>query len=115
MKNITIILLFSLSFLFVNCQEEPVREIFPGLSDDDAAILLQGLLLNQTYTDNRDGTVTDTSLNLVWRKCTQGQVYRPGPNDCEGIERSFGCESFFTPAAGRRSNPMGGSAIFVLQ
>ncbi|MCZ8342672.1 MAG: DUF1566 domain-containing protein [Leptospira sp.] len=100
MKNITILLLFSLSIFFVNCQEEPVREIFPGLSDDDAAILLQGLLLNQTYTDNRDGTVTDTSLNLVWRKCTQGQVYRPGPNDCEGIERPSTVNPFFTPAEG---------------
>lgn len=97
-KNISFFILFFL--FFVNCQEEPVRDIFPGLSEEDTSVLLQGLVLNQGYTDNRDGTVTDTILNLVWRKCSQGQVYRPGPNDCEGIERPSTVNPFFTPIQG---------------
>lgn len=84
MKKNKLVLIFSLVFFLSNCQEKPVRTLYPGLSDEDTSLLLTGLVLNQGYTDNRDGTVTDNSLNLVWQKCSQGQGYRSVNNDCEG-------------------------------
>ncbi len=99
MKNFLIILLIFLVSLLINCQEKPVRSVFPGLSDEDSSVLLTGLILNQGYTDNRDGTVTDNGFNLIWRKCTQGQVYRSANNDCEGIQRPSTTNPFFTQGA----------------
>ncbi len=99
MKKITILLIFSMTLLLMNCQEKPVRTIFPGLSDEDTSVLLTGLILNQGFTDNRDGTITDNAANLVWRKCTQGQSYRATKNDCEGIQRPSTVNPFFTQGA----------------
>ncbi|MCZ8239722.1 MAG: DUF1566 domain-containing protein [Leptospiraceae bacterium] len=96
MKKITLLIF---SILILNCQEQPVKTIFPGLSDEELNVLLSGLLLNQGYNDNRDGTITDNSFNLVWQKCTQGQVYRSGSNDCEGIQRPSVTNPFFTQGA----------------
>ncbi len=99
MKKNTLLLIFSLGFFLANCQEEPVKNLFPGLSDEDSSLLLTGLVLNQGYTDNRDGTITDNAANLIWRKCTQGQVYRGANNDCEGIQRPSTVNPFFTQGA----------------
>jgi len=98
-KNTIITILFFLVIFSWNCQEKPVKTIFPGLSDEDTALLLTGLILNQGFTDNRDGTITDNSANLVWSKCSQGQGYRSGPNDCEGIQRPSTVNPFFTQGA----------------
>ncbi|UOG90775.1 MAG: DUF1566 domain-containing protein [Candidatus Thiothrix sulfatifontis] len=35
------------------------------------------------FTDNGDGTVTDTKTDLIWKKCSEGQV----ENDCSGGSR----------------------------
>jgi|GEM_PF-1287950 len=87
MKSYTkLILIFLISFGW-NCQEEPVKNLFPGLSNEDATLLITGTLLNQGYTDNRDGTVTDNASGLVWQKCSQGQVYKRDSNDCQGFQR----------------------------
>ncbi|GBF51702.1 hypothetical protein LPTSP4_32400 [Leptospira ryugenii] len=79
--------LICLVFSLVNCQERPVKQVFPGLTDEEASIVFTGILLNTGFTDNRDGTVTDNIAGLIWRKCSQGQVYRIANNDCQGIER----------------------------
>lgn len=34
--------------------------------------------------DNLDGTITDSSRNITWMKCSAGQTWNPGPNDCTG-------------------------------
>jgi hypothetical protein len=42
----------------------------------DVSTNIYGLL------DNKDGTIRDTHTNLVWMKCSQGQVWNPANNDC---------------------------------
>jgi len=74
--------LLVLSF-FMNCEMKPVDDIY-GLSPEETSQLIAGILANQGLRDNGNGTVTDPVANLVWQKCTHGQVYRPGNNDCLG-------------------------------
>lgn len=40
--------------------------------------------VTDTVVDNGDGTVTDYSRTLVWKKCSQGQVWNTTNNDCTG-------------------------------
>jgi len=69
--------------LFINCEMKPVDDVF-GLSPEETNQLFAGLLANQSLRDNGNGTVTDAISNLVWQKCSHGQVYRSGFNDCLG-------------------------------
>ncbi len=41
------------------------------------------LLLQTRFTDNHDGTVSD-SAGVMWSKCAYGQVYNSGLGDCTG-------------------------------
>lgn len=36
------------------------------------------------FTDNEDGTVTDSTTGLMWMKCTIGQTYNETDNTCTG-------------------------------
>jgi hypothetical protein len=85
-----------LSFLFLSgsfCKEEKEKDVF-GFGEEDLSLALTGLILNNDFTDLRDGTVLDKSTNLIWQKCTAGQVYKASANDCRG----FTSGSLFTPA-----------------
>lgn len=58
-------------------------------------VLLLALLWNvalpamagATYTDNGDGTVTDTSTGLMWKHCGEGQTW--SGNTCSGRLRTY--------------------------
>ena len=43
------------------------------------------------FTDNGDGTITDTSTGLVWDKCSRGQVWdnTTPPGTCTGAASSY--------------------------
>ncbi|MDO8827835.1 hypothetical protein, partial [Methylophaga sp.] len=32
-------------------------------------------LIDQRYSDNGDGTITDTKTNLIWQRCSLGQTW----------------------------------------
>ncbi len=40
------------------------------------------------FTDNGDGTVTDTATGLVWDKCAWGQTWDSADNTCTGVATS---------------------------
>ena len=42
------------------------------------------LLAGFGWTDSNAGTVTDTNTGLVWAKCSHGQVWNTGLNNCAG-------------------------------
>ncbi|MBI5559433.1 MAG: DUF1566 domain-containing protein [Deltaproteobacteria bacterium] len=41
------------------------------------------------YTDNNDGTVTDTSTGLMWQKCSMGQIWNGATNGCDGTAQAY--------------------------
>ncbi|TGL64987.1 surface adhesin Lsa25 [Leptospira jelokensis] len=83
--------LLALSF-FINCEMKPVEDVY-GLSPEETNQLIAGLIANQSLRDNGNGTISDPVANLVWQKCTHGQVYRAGFNDCLGAPQG----SLFNP------------------
>jgi uncharacterized protein DUF1566 len=40
------------------------------------------------FTDNMNGTIVEQSTSLVWKKCSQGQVWNSIANDCAGTGSS---------------------------
>lgn len=48
----------------------------------------------KTYTDNGDGTVTDSSTGLTWMRCSLGQVW--GNGTCTGLAGSYTWSQFAT-------------------
>ncbi|EMJ97824.1 surface adhesin Lsa25 [Leptospira alstonii] len=89
MKKYKNILILSISlFLFANCEEKP-DDTTLGFINEDAKVLLAGMLLFDPYSANTaSGTITNSTSGLMWKICTQGQVLRVGQNgqyDCEGI------------------------------
>jgi hypothetical protein len=44
---------------------------------------------NERFEDNGDGTVMDKNTRLVWKKCSEGQVYNDQSNNCEGEAKLF--------------------------
>ncbi|MBM9577380.1 DUF1566 domain-containing protein [Leptospira sp. 201903070] len=88
-KNI-LILSIALSF-FANC-EEKLDDTTLGFINEDANVLLAGMLFFSPYAaDPASGTVTNSMSGLMWKICSQGQVLRVGSNgtyDCEGINNS---------------------------
>lgn len=36
------------------------------------------------FTDNHDGTVTDIETGLMWKRCSEGQVWDGSSNSCNG-------------------------------
>ncbi|EOQ89205.1 PF07603 family protein [Leptospira yanagawae serovar Saopaulo str. Sao Paulo = ATCC 700523] len=83
--------LLALSF-FINCEMKPVEDVY-GLSPEETNQLIAGLIANQSLRDNGNGTISDPVANLVWQKCTHGQVFRAGFNDCLGAPQG----SLFNP------------------
>ena len=41
------------------------------------------------YTDNDDGTVTDTATGLMWQKCSMGQTWNEATNGCDGTAFTY--------------------------
>jgi hypothetical protein len=41
------------------------------------------------FVDNRNGTVTDKTTGLIWRKCSEGQTWKMIGNSCEGEAAGF--------------------------
>jgi hypothetical protein len=48
-----------------------VKNSFPATK----SIHMEKYLKPSRYADNGDGTITDSANNLVWKKCSQGQIY----------------------------------------
>ncbi|TGM60958.1 surface adhesin Lsa25 [Leptospira adleri] len=88
-KNI-LILSIALSF-FANCEEKP-DDTTLGFINEDAKVLLAGMLFFNPYiADPASGTVSNSTTGLMWKICSQGQVLRVGANgayDCEGINNT---------------------------
>ena len=36
------------------------------------------------FADNHDGTVTDNKTGLMWKRCSEGQTWDSGVDDCNG-------------------------------
>ena len=41
------------------------------------------------FTDNGDGTVTDTRTGLVWMRCSLGQTWNAGTRTCDGTASTY--------------------------
>lgn len=63
-----------ISFFFVSCDSE---------EDNSTDQLVALYMVSSRFTDNSDGTVSDTD-GKMWTKCAVGQQYNSGLNDCTG-------------------------------
>ena len=41
------------------------------------------------FVDNHDGTVTHLKTNLMWKKCSEGQIWNNSKNTCDGILSTY--------------------------
>ncbi len=41
------------------------------------------------FTDNKNGTVTSNKTGLMWKKCSEGQVWNKGDGSCSGSTAHF--------------------------
>lgn len=41
------------------------------------------------FTDNHNGTVTDTKTGLQWKRCSEGQMWNGATNGCDGSATVF--------------------------
>ncbi len=85
MKNLIII--FLIAFIFNNCEGKPEKGFY-GIPNDEKDKFIAGLILNQGTTQTSIGTVVDNRNGLEWKKCSQGQSFRSGQNDCQGTGNS---------------------------
>ena len=55
-----------------------IRGLFPMIKKSRPLLALLACLLGApalaAYTDNGDGTVTDTATGLMWQRCSVGQT-----------------------------------------
>ena len=67
------------------------------------------------YTDNRDGTISDTKTGLMWMKCTYGQSYDSNNNSCSdtGAIASDWQAAFANVAESNSANSGNGTFAFV--
>lgn len=89
-KSLGIVTIVAL--LGIHCQAEKEKDFF-GFGDEEASIILTGLILNRGFVDTKDGNIIDQVNRVVYQKCVAGQVYRLEQNDCRGIQRG----SLYTP------------------
>ncbi len=92
MKNSLYFIIFVFSLFVVNCQAELEKAKF-GIPEEEMNLIIVGLLIDTGYSDTGNGTILDNSLNLEWKKCSQGQSFRKTQNDCQGTIRG----SDYTP------------------
>ena len=52
-------------------------------------LAVSGTAMVSSYTDNQDGTVTDTTTGLVWKKCLEGESYDINTNSCGGTSGTY--------------------------
>lgn len=59
------------------------------------------------YTDNGDGTVTDTSTDLIWQKCSMGQTNTTAvPSGCSGTATVFDWQAALAAAASANTSSL---------
>ena len=63
-------------------------------------------LAGETYSDNGDGTVTDPTTGLIWKRCSEGQVWDGATSACTGTN---------TPYAFDNANALTGTVTFAGQ
>lgn len=78
------IILFLITIFFIACEAKPQKQPIPGLTPQDRASILGGLLLSTQLQDQLNGTVIDRTSGLRWQKCVFGQTWRSSNNDCQG-------------------------------
>ncbi|MCB1315206.1 MAG: DUF1566 domain-containing protein [Leptospiraceae bacterium] len=78
MRIIRIGFILILLLLLAGCKSESDEE------DDDLALYLTAV--TQSYADQFNGTVQQdiNGVTATWMKCSQGQVWNSGTNDCSG-------------------------------
>lgn len=84
-KLFFILLMLGYYSLMVGCQAEKEKDFF-GYGEEEVSLMLAGLIINRNYVDLNDGTVLDSHSGLIWQKCSEGQSYRSGENDCRGTQ-----------------------------
>ncbi|MCB1194148.1 MAG: DUF1566 domain-containing protein [Leptospiraceae bacterium] len=83
MKKSLYFIIFIFGLFVLNCQAELEKAKF-GIPEEEMNLIIAGLLINTGYSDTGNGTILDNSLNLEWKKCSQGQSFRQTQNDCQG-------------------------------
>lgn len=41
------------------------------------------------FTDNKNGTITDNTTSLIWKKCSEGQIWNNVTNNCDGFANTY--------------------------
>ncbi|TGK00425.1 DUF1566 domain-containing protein [Leptospira selangorensis] len=85
--------LFAFSMLAMGCEEKLDRSPY-GFREEDDSDLIAGAIFFQAFTTNPDGTTTDATSGLMWKTCSQGQVF-------SGTTTNFSCRG----ASGTLANP----------
>ncbi|TGL64109.1 surface adhesin Lsa25 [Leptospira sarikeiensis] len=85
--------LLAVGFLSMGCEEKLDRSPY-GFQEEDDSDLIAGAIFFQSFTNVGDGTVTDSTSGLMWKTCSQGQVF-------SGDATSYSCRG----ASGTLSNP----------
>jgi hypothetical protein len=60
------------------------------------------------FTDNNDGTVTDTVTGLMWKKCSEGQTYDSTSGGCDGTATTYTWQGALQQAAAVRTSGYAG-------
>lgn len=106
------ILLIAMSLVVLHCPDPE--------SSEQTVDWFMVPFLSQLFTDNGNATISDSNTNLMWMKCTYGQVWNASLNNCAGTgtATTYGAESlafcelltgFFTDCTD--DNPIGPLAI----
>jgi len=71
-----------LSILLAGCEAKPKNDFF-GFTEEDSLTLVTGFLNSRGFSSSAYGTVIDTSLQIEYKKCSQGQAYNSQFNKCD--------------------------------
>jgi Protein of unknown function (DUF1566) len=64
------------------CQAAPGKQPLPLAGTSQPAPALAAKTAH--YIDNKNGTVSDKTHGLMWKKCSEGQSWRKAGNSCDG-------------------------------
>ncbi|TGJ99662.1 DUF1566 domain-containing protein [Leptospira semungkisensis] len=70
---------------FVGCEEKIDHNRY-GFAPEDNNQLIAGALFFENFTNNGDGSTTDSISGLTWKTCSQGQTFSGNASqyDCQG-------------------------------
>lgn len=88
-KSILLILL-----LIMACEEKP-RDDYAGFSEEEASIVLGGLMAARSFSNSGYGTVIENNSGIEFKKCAQGQTYNQGSGSCDNPAGRY---SYCSPA-----------------